>query len=326
MKKWKVVITGKVRPIVFEQLEPLFDIKAWKGASPMPRSELLEWVRDADAIFSTMDAKIDGEVLDHGPNVRVVSQATVGYDNIAVDELTARGIPLGNTRGVLVEATADLTWTLLLASARRICEGVQFVKNGDWERGVGIPFGIDLYGKTLGIVGMGDIGAAVSRRAQASGMKVIYYNRTRRHDEKQLNVAYAPFDDLLMHSDAIIVLVPLTKETKGLFGKREFSIMKKSCYFVNASRGPVVKTDELAEALQREEIAFAALDVTDPEPLPGNHPLLEQKNVLITPHMGSATYETRDRMAMLAVENLINGLHGKALPSCVNESVNKKLN
>ncbi len=201
---------------------------------------------------------------------------------------------------------------------RRIHEGWSGVKSGQWRE----VMGTDLHGKTLGIVGMGEIGSAVATRARASGMNIIYHNRTRKKDAERWGAQYTTFDELLEAADCIVVLVPLSSQTIGMFGKAQFNKMKATAYFINASRGLVVDTEALYEALQANKIAYAALDVTDPEPLLGDHPLLTLNNILITPHIGSATYETRNRMAMAAADNLLAGLQRKSLPACVNAAVN----
>lgn len=317
--KPKVVLTGKTWPIPFEKLQEHCDVKQWTGPGQIPRELLKVWLEDAEGLLSVGHGiKVDEELLNAAPKLRVIAQSGVGYDNIDVAACTKKGIPFGNTPGVLVEATADLTFGILLSAMRRIHEGWGWVRTGQWRE----VLGTDLYGKTLGIYGMGDIGSAVAKRAQASGMQIIYHNRTRKQDDEQLGARYVSFDGLLEESDCIVVLVPLSDQSRGMFGKEQFDRMKRTAYFVNASRGPVVQTEALYDALKHNKIAYAALDVTDPEPLPGDHPLLGLPNILVTPHIGSATYETRSRMAMLAVDNLLAGLSGKALPACVNSSVN----
>lgn len=318
---YKVVITSKVFPEILAKLSPHCEIKLWDNPSPIPQATLAEWLQDAEGLFST-GVRIDENLLIGAPNLRVIAQSAVGYDNIDIDACSKRNIPVGNTPGVLVEATADIAFGLILNSARRIPDSWQFVKNGNWTTASRFPLGIDLFGKTLGIVGMGSIGAATARRAVASGMKVIYNNRRRRADESSLNAAYTSFSDLLCQADFILVLAPLTSETRGMFSCAEFAKMKSTAYFINAARGALVDTDALVEALVSGKIAYAALDVTDPEPLPPNHPLLSLPNILITPHIGSATVETRLAMATLAADNLIAGLNRRPLPTCVNQSVN----
>lgn len=321
MEKHRVVVAGKVHELAIELLQDVCDIEYF-DAPTIPKDAFHDALRDASGLFSTGAIRVDDALLDQAPNLVVVSQSSVGYDNVDVDALTKRRIPFGNTPGVLVEATADLTFGLVLCAARRIHEGFDLVKSGAWHAGEELSFGSDLYGKTMGIMGLGSIGSAVTRRAQAAGMRVIYHNRRVREDEAKLGVSYCSFRDLLSESDFVVVLVPLSAESRGLFSYDEFSAMKKTAYFINAARGAIVDTNALTAALQNGEIAYAALDVTDPEPIAGNHPLLGLHNVLITPHIGSATHETRARMARLAVENLLAGLDKRALTTCVNGSVN----
>lgn len=322
MNKHNVVVIGKLNPSVIERLEEKCNIKHWVKSEPIPQEQLYEWLEDAEGFISRMDLNVNDDLLSHAPKLRVIAQSSVGYDNIDVEACTKRSIPFGNTPGVLVEAVADLTFGLLLTSARRIHEGWNFVQAGNWKVGSQIPFGIDLYGKTLGIVGMGGIGKAVVKRAQASGMNVIYYNRNQRADDEQTGAVYVSFDQLVAESDFIVVLVPLSTATRHLFGNEQFSKMKPTAYFINVARGAVVDTEALYNALSNNEIAYAALDVTDPEPINADHPLFTLRNILITPHIGSATVETRAKMAELTVENLLAGLEKKRLPECVNNEVN----
>lgn len=322
MGKGKIVVIGQLFPSIIERLEEVCEIKLWDKTECIPQDQLHEWLADAEGFISRGDIAVNAELLAHAPHLRVVAQSSVGYDNIDMDACTKHSIPVGNTPDVLVEATADLTFGLLLSSARRIHEGWNFVQAGKWKKGSNLPFGVDLYGKTLGIVGMGSIGTAVARRAQASGMNVIYHNRKQRQDEDRLGTTYVSFDQLLKESDFIVVLVPLSANNVGLFGKEEFAEMKSTAYFINASRGAVVDTQALYEALLNKKIAYAALDVTDPEPINFDHPLITLPNLLITPHLGSATIETRTKMAELTADNLLAGLAKKRLPKCVNDEVN----
>lgn len=322
MVNHKVVVIGDLFPSARERLEEKCELVIWDKPERIPQDLLYDWIQSAEGLFSRGDIKVDEELLSRAPQLRVVAQASVGYDNIEIDACTKRSIPFGNTPGVLVEATADLTFGLVLTSARRIHEGWNFVKEGKWVGRKNIPYGVDLYGKTLGIVGMGSIGAAVARRANAFGMNVIYHNRKIRQDHDELRANYVSFDELLKESDFIVVLVPLSPSSRHLFGEEQFKKMKSSAYFINASRGAVVDTNALYNALIHQEIAYAALDVTDPEPLNHDHPLLSLPNVLITPHIGSATIETRTRMAELTVDNILAGLDRKPLPACVNNRVN----
>ncbi|MFO1119674.1 MAG: D-glycerate dehydrogenase [Rhodospirillales bacterium] len=322
MDKPKVVVAAPISPVALSRLEAHCEIRAWQERRPVPRPMLLDWLADADGLLSNGDVSVDAELLRGAPKLRVIAQSAVGYDNVDIAACTAAGVPFGNTPGILVETTADLAWCLLLASARRIREGWEHVKSGCWVNGYDIPFGFDLFGKTLGIVGMGEIGSAVARRARASGMEIVYNNRKPRKDEAQLGASHVSFDALLERADAIVALVPLTGQTRKLFGREQFRRMKRTCHFVNAARGQVVDTEALFEALEQGRIAYAALDTTDPEPLPGDHKLLTLPNILITPHVGSATTETRTAMALLTVENLLAGLQRKPLPACVNQQVN----
>jgi glyoxylate reductase len=318
MKKSKVVMTGRLMAPALDRIQEVCEVRAWEKVDPIPRENLFEWLKDAEGLVVTGNIQVDEELLQHAPSLKVIVQSAVGYDNINIEACTRRGILFGNTPGVLVDATADLAFSLLLCSARRIHEGWESVRTGSWHSGCKIPFGIDLAGKTLGIVGMGQIGVAVAKRAKAFGMKIIYYNRNRRSNDNEIGAIYESFHGLLEQSDYVIVLTPLSKETRGLFGREQFKKMKSTAYFINVSRGPVVDTDALLDALRTGEIAYAALDVTDPEPLPGDHPLLTLPNILITPHIGSATIETRTAMAQLTADNLLAGLSGEPLPACVN--------
>ena len=216
---------------------------------------------------------------------------------------------------MLSPAVADLAYGLIIDSARKIARGWQHVESGKWGERKGLGFGVDLAGKTLGIVGMGDIGSRVVKRALASDMRVIYHNRHRRTDDAALGASYVSFDEMLKTADFILVTVPLTPETKGMFGKAQFDAMKQGVRFINIARGKIVDTDALYEALASKKVAYAALDVTDPEPLPGDHKLLTLDNITVTPHIATSTVETRDAMAKLAAENIIAGLKGEPLPA-----------
>lgn len=320
---YRIVVTSNLFPEVYDKLAEQCDIRLWNQKEPIPRDILSDWIKDAEGLYST-GIPIDEELLACAPNLRVIAQSSVGYDNIDISACTSRSIPVGNTPGVLVEATADIAFGLVLNAARRIHDAWLFVKEGKWNKSTRFPLGVDLYGKTLGIVGMGSIGAAAARRAVASGMKVIYHNRNRRSNDSNLHATYTSFNELLSQSDFILVLAPLTPATRGMFSHTEFAMMKNTAYFINAARGGLVDTAALTNALSTGQIAYAALDVTDPEPIPANHPLLKLSNILITPHIGSATVETRMAMAMLAADNLLAGLQYKPLPTCINAMVNYK--
>lgn len=263
--------------------------------------------------------RIDAAYLDRAPHLRWICTATVGYDNIDLAECTRRGIAVSNSRGSLTEAVADVAYLLVIAAFRHVGEGTGWAREGRWTAGPA-PVGDDLAGSTLGIVGLGAIGMAVARRARASGMNVIYHNRTQRPDAGTVDARYLPFDELLKTADCIVVLIPLNAETRGMFGAGQFALMQSS-YFVNASRGAVVDTNALYDALVSKKIAGAALDVTDPEPLPPDHPLFSLPNVFITPHIGTATRQTRERMSLYAANNLVAGIGGTPLPQIVNPAV-----
>ncbi|SDN71138.1 D-glycerate dehydrogenase [Bacillus sp. OK048] len=323
MEKPNVVVIGKLPELVLARLEQKAKLKVWDRPERIPQDMLTQWLKDVEGFISRGDIQVNDQLLLQAPHLRVIAQSSVGYDNVDMEACTKRSIPFGNTPEVLNNATADLTFGLLLSAARRIPEGSQFVKSGKWKSPFDVPMGVDLFEKTLGIVGMGNIGRGVAKRAQASGMNVIYHNRRENNENDKLNATYVSFEQLLEKSDFIVVLVPLTSHTRGLFGKEEFTKMKSSAYFINASRGPVVNTNALYEALKEEQIAYASLDVTDPEPINMDHPIMSLDNVLITPHIGSATIETRTKMANLTVDNILAGLENKPLPTCVNE---KELN
>lgn len=317
LEKYTVVATGKMRQCAYEYLKKKVNLIDWQQGGKIPATQLTERLQLADAIYSTGNIKIDEEFLSKAPNVKVIAQASVGYDNIDVNACYKREILVGNTPGVLVDAVADLAYGLLLDSARRIVQADKHVKEGLW--GARKPFGLtnDLAYKTLGIVGMGDIGSAVAKRAQVSKMNVIYYNRHRRLDDEKIGALYTDFSKLVAESDYILLAVTLNDTTKNLFNKDIFSAMKKGASLINISRGAVVDTEALYHALADGHLAYAALDVTEPEPLPENHKLLALPNITITPHIASATKETRDAMAMLTVENILAGLLRQPLPAQV---------
>jgi glyoxylate reductase len=260
---------------------------------------------------------VDAALLSAAPQLGLVASVSVGYDNIDLATLRARGIRLTNTRGALDEAVADLTYALTIMAIRRLGRALNWVRDGRWENG-DPPHGHDLEGATLGILGFGGIGPKLARRAQASGMRVIYANRRPRDDDAQTGASYRPFRTLLAEADCVVILVPLSDETRGLFDDAAFAVMKKDAVLVNAARGAIVDGAALQRALDSGAIGGAALDVTDPEPLPLGHPLLGRDDVIITPHVGSATVETRARMAMRAAENVVAFVRGEPLPTPVN--------
>lgn len=318
LKDYTVVASGKVRETAYNKLNSMVNFISWQQGGRIPKDELAARLAQADALYSTGNIVIDEKLLSMAPNLKVVAQASVGYDNIDVAACAERGIPVGNTPGVLVDAVADLAYGLILDSARRIVQADAHVKKGLWGQRVPIGLAVDLAGKTLGIVGMGDIGSAVAKRAQVSQMQVVYHNRHQRVDDAELGVTYMPtLDKLLSESDFVLVAVTLNPSTKHMLNEAAFAKMKQGSRLINISRGAVVDTEALYEALHSGKLAYAALDVTDPEPLPAEHKLLTLDNITVTPHIASATVETRDAMALLTADNILAGLQGLPLPAQV---------
>ncbi|MBV8602427.1 MAG: D-glycerate dehydrogenase [Candidatus Eremiobacteraeota bacterium] len=286
------------------------------SASRPDRAELAALLREADALITfPLTARLDSEMLRDAKRLKVVATVAVGYDNIDLLVCGERGIKVGNTPGVIADATADIGFALLLATMRRIVSGVDFIRAGRWERGEMHPYGNDLARKTLGIFGMGTIGFALAQRARAAKMEIVYHNRHPRTEIPDSFARYVSFEELLASADAVAVTAPLTPQTRGIFDERAFAAMKPDAYFVNVARGGLVKTDALYAALRDGKLAYAGLDVTDPEPLPLSHPLWSLPNLVVTPHMGTSTPETRDEMLQLAVSNVIAGLRGEPLPA-----------
>lgn len=295
---------------------------------PIPRDELLRSVRGVEGLLPILTERIDAEVMDAaGPQLRIIANYAVGYDNVDVPAATARHIPVTNTPGVLTETTADLAWTLLMAAARRAGQGERYLRAGKWESWAPmLLLGHDVHGKTLGIFGMGRIGQAVARRANAFGMRILYTD-SRRLDlatEQSLGASFVNKAALLEESDFISIHCPLTPETRHAFSDTEFHAMKPSAVLVNTARGPIVNEAALAQALQANEIFAAGLDVYEQEP--HIHPvLLECENAVLIPHLGSATMETRARMAKIAATNIIARLSGQTPPNCVNPEALEKV-
>lgn len=297
-------------------------VEIWEGALPVPRDVLMEKVADIDGLYCLLTERVDAELLDAAPCLRVVSNMAVGYNNIDVDACTARGIPVGNTPGVLTDTTADCAFALLMAAARRIVEGADYVRAGRWKTwGPMLLMGQDVHGATLGIVGFGRIGQAVARRAQGFGMRVLYHDAYVSDVAPELDATSVDLDTLLAESDFVSLHVPLTEETHHLIGEEELQRLKPTAILINTARGPVVDPDALYRALRDGEIAYTALDVTEPEPIPVDHPLLSLPNCIVVPHIASASVATRTKMAVIAAENLLAGLRGERLPHCVNPQV-----
>jgi glyoxylate reductase len=304
-------VTRKLPGSALERLGAEHELDLWAGDSPPGAEELLSHAREAHALLSQLTERVDGELLDACPQLLAVANYAVGVDNIDLAAATERGVPVGNTPGVLTEATADLAWALMLSAARRLPEGDRALRGGDWRWEPDFLLGRDVHGATLGIVGMGRIGSAVARRAEGFEMEVIHTSHS----------GGVPLDELLERSDFVSLHAPLTPDTRGIIGEQALRRMKPTAILVNTARGPLVDTDALVRALSEGWIAGAALDVTDPEPLPPDHPLLGCPGLTIAPHVGSATVTTREAMADLAVDNLLAALRGERMPHCANPEV-----
>ena len=313
LKEKIVICSGKIRPVAIEYLQDKMTLKSWQQRGRVPEPQWTDWLQEADALYSAGNIRIDEALLQKAPKLQVIAQASVGYDNIDVEACRAHNVKIGNTPGVLVNAVADIAYGLLIDTARGIVRGHLHAKSGLWGERKAMGLGVDLCGKTLGVVGFGDIGSAIAKRAQASGMRVIYHNRHRRLNDTALGAAYVPWEELLQTADFIVVAVTLNPSTKGMFDEAAFAAMKDGVRFVNISRGRVVDTDALYHALKNGKVAAAGLDVTEPEPLPGGHPLLTLPNITVTPHMASATEETRDEMALVTAQNIVAALSGQPM-------------
>lgn len=320
----KIFITRLIPDLGLDLAKQHFPtLEVWTHNLPLTREQLLEKVRGVDGLLCLLTERIDAELMDAiGSQVKVISSMSVGVDHIDLAEATKRGIPIGNTPGVLTDATADQAFTLLLAAARRISEAERYVRAGKWVTWTpSLLLGVDLVGSTLGIVGFGRIGQAVAKRAQGFDLRVIYHDPTA---EPVYGAQPVDLDTLLHESDFISIHVPLTQNTRHLVNADFLSKMKPNAVLVNTARGGVLDQTALYNALKSNQIFAAALDVTDPEPLPMDSPLLQLENCLIVPHLGSASKRTRDQMSLLAAQNLIAGLNGERLPHCANPDVYKK--
>lgn len=319
MTKPKVFVTRIIPEKGLALVRDFCDADIWQDEMPPSREEILRRVRDVDGILSLLTEKIDSEVVDAAPRLKVISNMAVGVDNIDVSAATARKLPVGNTPGVLTDATADMAFALLLSAARRIVEADKFLRAGKWKTwSPQLLLGADFVGATLGIIGFGRIGQTVAKRAQGFDMRVVYYDPT---TQPAFGAKPVDLETLLRESDFVSVHVPLSPETRHFINADTLSKMKSNAILVNTSRGPVVDQNALYNALKSHQIFAAALDVTDPEPLPMDSPLLELENCIIVPHLGSASKHTRDMMSFLAAQNLIAGLKGERLENCVNKEV-----
>jgi len=301
------------------------DARIWEDDLPPPRDALLQAVAGCDGVVTLLTDRVDDGFLDAaGPQLKVVSNYAVGFDNVDVPACTARGVAVGNTPGVLTETTADLAFALLMAAARRLPEGDRYVRAGNWKTwGPMLLLGPDVHGATIGIVGFGRIGQAVAKRARGFGMTILYQDVHRADPavEAEFGATELPLEELLPRADFVTLHVNLTPQTKGLIDAEKLSWMKPTAVLVNTSRGPVIDHAALAEALTRGRIFAAALDVTDPEPIPADDPLVGLENCLIVPHIASASRATRGKMAEMAAANLLAGVRGERIPTPVNPEV-----
>lgn len=322
--KPRVFVTRRIPAIGLDLIAPHCDADLWTDHLPPPAPVLRDRVRDCEGLISLLTDRVDEDLFAAAPKLKVVSNFAVGFNNVDLAAATKRGIRVGNTPGVLTEATADMAITLLFAAARRLGESTRDALEGRWKTWDPLGWlGQDLSGRTLGIVGMGRIGYSVARKLYGGwGLKVLYTDQVARPDvEKELHATKVDFDTLLRESDFVSVHTDLNPQTKGLFGRDQFARMKPTAVFVNTARGPIVDQEALAAALRSKTIFAAGLDVTDPEPLPPQHELYKLPNCVIAPHTASATVHTRNEMARICAENLIAGLAGKPLPACANPEV-----
>ena len=320
----RVFVTRRFFPEALEVLTDAADTEVWPDDEPPTTEQLLEKVVEADGILTNIMDRIDADVFQAAHRLKVVSQLGVGVDNIDVAEATRRGVLVGNTPGVLAKATADIAFGLLMSAARRISEGDRWLRAGNWKMQYHpmVWLGAEVHGATLGIVGMGQIGVEMAKRARGFDMRVIYYSRTRKPElESELGMEYFEPSDLLSTADFVTLHIPLKLETRHFIGERELQLMKPTAILINAARGAVVDSQALYTALKEGWISGAALDVTDPEPILPDDPLLSLDNLVITPHIGSASIDSRRRTCLLAARNVVAGIEGRRLEACANPEV-----
>ncbi|MCK1984232.1 MULTISPECIES: 2-hydroxyacid dehydrogenase [Peribacillus] len=311
--KQKIYITRKLPEQIIEGLSQNYDVRMWDQEDiPVPREVLEEEIKEAEGLLCLLTEQIDESLIEQAPNLKIIANMAVGHNNIDVQTATKRGIMVTNTPGVLTETTADLTFGLLLATARRMMEAEDYLRSGKWETWSPMQLtGQDVYGATLGIIGLGRIGEALAKRAKGFDMNIVYFNRSRKYEqEKELGIEYQPLEKLLQISDFVCVMLPLTPETNYMIGKEQLELMKGTAVLINTARGGIIDEKALYQALESRGIWAAGLDVFEEEPVPVDHPLLTLPNVVTLPHIGSASIATRLKMAALAVQNLMEGLSG----------------
>jgi glyoxylate reductase len=322
--KSTIFITRKIPDKTVHLLKEQFDVSMWEEEEvPVPRETLKEKIQSVDGLYCMLTEQIDKELLEYASNLKVISNMAVGYNNIDIEAASEKGIMVTNTPGVLTEATADLTFSLLMATARRIPEAAQFLRNGKWASWSPMLLtGQDVFGATIGIIGMGRIGEAVARRATGFNMDILYYNRSRKKEvENELGATYVELHDLLAQSDFVVVLAPYTEETKNMISEKELALMKGSAILINVARGGIVNEADLFTALKEHKIWAAGLDVFEQEPIPQDHPLLSLPNVVLLPHIGSASIITRITMSELAAKNILQALKGETPDHLVNTEI-----
>ncbi len=322
MSKPSVYVTRRVPKEAIDIIKEECEYRIWDSNDPVPRDVLLREIAEVDGVFTLLTEKVDEEFLQAAKNLKIVANMAVGYDNIDVDACTRHGVMVTNTPGVLTETTADLAFALLMATARRLPESDRFLRSGKWVTWEPMLLtGQDVYGSTLGIIGMGRIGTAVARRSQGFGMKVLYYDYRRNEEvERELGAEYCSLDEVLKRSDFVTIHLPLTSETYHLIGARELGLMKPTAVLINTSRGPIVDEQALYQALLEKKIWASGLDVFEEEPVPVDNPLLKLDNVVLLPHIGSASIVTRTRMATTAATNLVAGVTERCPSNLVNPS------
>ncbi|TFG27113.1 D-glycerate dehydrogenase [Candidatus Thorarchaeota archaeon] len=324
--KEKVFVTRRIPIQGLELIQGKFDTSVWPQDEPPSKEEIIQLAKDCTGLVTLLSDTIDKEAIERLPKLRVISQYAVGYDNIDVKYATEKGIIVTNTPGVLTETTADLTWALIMATARRIVEADRYVREGRWQVAWGpeLLLGTDIHGATLGIMGMGRIGYSVAKRASGFNMKVLFYNRSENEFTKKIVTEGAQstdFEILLRESDIVSLHIPLNSDTYHMIGRREISMMKQGAILINTSRGQVIDEKALDEALKTHHLGGAGLDVFDEEPINPKNSLLNHPNVVITPHIGSASVHTRATMAQMCAENLIAAMKGTIPTNIVNPEV-----